>query len=526
MVRIGPFVVGLAKDPKAGQEALRLNEIGASGSQIFGGVLGDADYNTRFQGTRSFDEYDKMRNDGQVRSVLEAVKLPLLNADWYIEPPSDKPQDREIAERMDRQLREGMSHTWRSFLLQALLHLDYGVMPFEKVWELRDGLIMPRKLAPRLPRTVMEWQVDETGGLKAIKQQTWKASTFASVEIPVGKLLVFVNEFEGSNWRGRSLLRSAYKHWYYKDNLYRVQAIALEKRSLGVDVGTLKGDAINAERKREAERLLMGLHAHEKQFLLEIEDQFTYRMENGQAGGRLLDPLPAIEHHDLRIVRSILAEFLAMGAGSTGSLAMHKDKSAFFMMALGGIANNVTDTTQSHFIRPWVDYNWMVDEYPQLRHSRLEVRNVVEFAEAVDKMAGVGALTPDESLEGEARALLDVPPRRLDAAPRPAPGAVTVARQIEKLVSVGRNIFEKGNLSAFADISVPFKRELAEEIEASGFDGDAASLAAAAMSSRLKSTFIAAMANQMKAGGFRPQELRAALERAVRARPEEEANYA
>ena len=514
MVRIGPLQFGLARAPKAGTKSPRLDEMGATGSQIFGGILSQADYNNIFSGPTSYDEYDKMRNDGQVRSALTAVKLPLMNADWYIERASDKPQDREIAERMHDALMHKMTVSWRTVLWHILLHLDYGVMPLEEVWELRDGLVMPRKLAPRMPKTILRWRVDEKGGLAGIEQQASTPRGFQTVVIPIEKLVVFVNELEGSNWKGRSLLRSAYKHWFYKDNLYRVQAIALEKRSLGVDVGKLMGDKISEEGKKEAEAALMTLHAHEKQFLVEVEGQFEYRLETGQRGGGLADPLPAIEHHDLRIVRSVLAEFLAMGSGSTGSLAMHKDKSAFLMMALGGIANTITDTLDAHFLRRWVDYNWTVDEYPVVRYSRLEVRDLVTYADAVEKLGKAGALTMDESVEKESRSLLDVP--QLPAGtPRPTPvpaaGTETTARQVEKLLAVGRDVFERGDMRTVADVSVPFKRELAAELEP-GVATPAEAIARATMiGARMKAAFVGEMIEQMGRGQYRSESLRSAL---------------
>lgn len=394
------------------QPTPHLEEMGATGTQIFGGLLTQQDYNAELAAPNIYDVYDKMRlGDGQVKAALTIIKLPLLNTDWYVEPPTDRPQDREIADFIHDGLMEGMTHSFQDHLQQVLLHLDYGVMPFEKVWTVHEGRVYLRKLAPRLPKSVLHWLTDETGGLAGIRQGALTASTFKIVDIPVDKLLVFVHELEGSNWKGVSILRAAYKHHYYKDNLYRLQAIALEKRSLGVDVGTLQGEAITDTRKKDLERALMTLHGHEKQFFTEVEGQTKYRLEGIGRGG-VLDPLDAIEHHDLRIVRSMITEFLAMGAGSTGSLAMHKDKSSLFLLSLGGIANRVAETHSKYLIRQWVDYNWSnIKEYPRLRYRRLEARDVAVFAKAVLDLSQAAALTPTPEVEAEARSLLDLPPQ-------------------------------------------------------------------------------------------------------------------
>lgn len=390
------------------------SELGSSGVQIFSGMLGQQDYNATLQTPSGYDEYDKMRlSDGQVKAALTIIKLPLLNADWHVESASDSADDKDIADYLQNGLMDGMSHTFAHFLRQSLLMLDYGSIPFEKVWRIEDGKVTLQKLAPRLPRTITQWMCDDQGGLKAIRQSGAFSTNFREVDIPIDKLIVFVNDQEGGNWRGTSILRAAWKHWYFKQGLERIQSIALEKRSLGVDVAKLQGEAITDQRKQEAERALMTLHSHEKQFFVEVEGQVAYRLEGmGTAG--VLDPAGAIEYHDLRIVRSMIVEFLAMGAGSTGSLAMHKDKSSLFLLSLGGIANNIAETINRHLIHQWVDYNWTVKDYPRIRYSRLEARDVEVYAKAVSDLVGAEALHVTPDVEEEARSLLNLPPSTLD----------------------------------------------------------------------------------------------------------------
>jgi hypothetical protein len=108
-------------------------------------------------------------------------------------------------------------------------------------------------------------------------------------------------------------------------------------------------------------------------------------------------------------VRSMITEFLAMGAGSTGSLAMHKDKSSMSMLALGGVANEMCDAFQMHLIRPWVDYNWTVSSYPRLRYTHIDARPLAELAEAVFKFSQAG-MKWTLDIENAMRALLDVAP--------------------------------------------------------------------------------------------------------------------
>ena len=411
-MKIGPLEIRMAV-----RKAAPTDELGQTGTAIFGEQLGQTDYNAALQAPDSYAVYDQMRKgDGMIAAILRVLKLPLVNATWSIERVSDKPLDRMIAEVIEEDLFKNMTISFTAWLRQALLHLDWGVMVFEECWRIGDdGLVRLQKLAPRIPASITQWNMDANGGLRGIQQQA--PPNFTPIDIPIDKLLVFTNDLEGSDYRGTSVLRAAVKHWRYVDGLERVAAIAIEKRAMGMDVGTLKGEARTEEHKRDAEHALMGIRAHEKNYVVEVDEQFGYRLETGGTGG-LLDPLPMIQHHNLQALRSCLVEFVGMGAGSTGSLAMSRDKTSWVLLCLGGIADFICDTTTRHLFKRWVDYNWAGAEAPRLRCSRLEQRDVAVFADAIEKLTASGALTADETVESESRELLSLPER---VGPRAAP---------------------------------------------------------------------------------------------------------
>lgn len=506
-----------------------IDELGSTGSDVVAspstvgatGYLTEQDYSTDLQGANLYTNYDRMRkSDGTIRAGMMAIKLPLLRADWTVEAAADDTKSREIAEFCEADLR-GMTVSFAEWFWHVLLSLDYGSLPFEIVWEMRDDdRVHVRKLAPRHPRTITKWLVDERGGFAGVEQQTMRTDGFHSTEIPARKMVVYVNQKEFSNFRGVSLLRACYKHWRISERMQITDAIAKEKRSLGVDVGTLSGESGNMTTRRAAmERALMTLHSHEKQFFTEIDGQTKYRLEGIGRGGTL-DPLETVEYHDLRALRALLAEFIAMGAGSTGSLAMHKDKSSFFLMALAAVGEMVGDTTDSHLIRKMVDYNFGPQaEYPHFRHSRLDTRAVKELADSVKVFVESGVLIPGPDDEDEVRAVMDFPdkPDEEDARTPPAPAEPTgepppssiaarrrlarprrrreltvaerrvdfakleagldeaqqriveytrrhQARQVDNLVAQGRSLFRSRDARKLEDVNVMLKGEVARDV--------------------------------------------------------------
>jgi len=73
----------------------------------------------------------------------------------------------------------------------------------------------------------------ENGELESVTQRTYKNNNYIEVTIPKEKLMVFVYRREGDNYLGTSLLRQAYKHWFFRDKYYKIDAVAQERLGIG-----------------------------------------------------------------------------------------------------------------------------------------------------------------------------------------------------------------------------------------------------------------------------------------------------
>jgi phage gp29-like protein len=411
MVRIAGFDIIRAARARSYEEiGVTGTSVSASGGNI---ILTQEDYNPDLRGNALYEQWDRMRlSDSQVKAVMSIIKLPLRAADWGIEPPTDKPRDKEIADWIADRLFNGQMRTWDYVLHHMLLSLDFGSMPMEIVWDVRDDdwlhrpMLHLKKLAPRMPKSILEWRLSDEGELDSILQQGEKAGHWKEIEIPGDKLLIFVHDMEGANYKGTSILRQARKDWHIKERLQRINQVAIEKRAAGIDVGTLP-EGGTPEQKTAFESVLQTIRTHERAYVLEPEGH-KYRVEG--ITGSVLDPLPSIQYCDIMILRSILADYLTSGSGSEGSYALVRDRSSFFLMSLGAIANEITSPINRYLIPQWVNYNWPnVTEYPRLTHSRLDRRDVAAVAEALKGLIPVGVITPDDTIEQELRELLELP---------------------------------------------------------------------------------------------------------------------
>jgi len=382
-------------------------EIGASGVTNFQGVIDTEEYVSDLTGSTLYTTIDKMRwSDASVQAALLMCELPIRSAEWDIEPASDSPEDVEIADFVKDNMFEGLVTSWEDTLRQILLMHAYGCMPFEIIYKLtEDGKIGWRKWAPRLPKTIVKWNVDENGELESITQRTYKNNNYIEVVIPEEKLMIFVYRREGDNYLGTSLLRQAYKHWFFRDKYYKIDAVAQERLGIGIPVVRLP-DGYTDDDYDAAENMGKNLRGHEKAYVV-IKQGWEVEMLDLKAGS-LKDPSSMLDHHTREILKSVLAQFIDLGSKSVGSYSLSKDQSQIFLQALDASAKEIEEVINDE-IKNLVDYNWNVEEYPKLTHADLGVKDVKELAEAIQTLSMAGMITSDPETEDYLRRTLKLP---------------------------------------------------------------------------------------------------------------------
>ena len=426
--------------PAGAQPARQENywdEVGRVGTNIFSGYITGEEYNPDLQGLKAIQTYDKMwRSDGQVHSSVTVYTLPLLRAEWSVKPASEGPIDVAIAQKVQDNLMGGLDVPWEDLLWQLLTGMYvYGFELREKVWAEPDeeGLIMLKKLAPRLQKTIWRWYPDEHDELASVEQRAWRpgkpdaegkvlSGDFTPVTIPAEKLALFTLNRIGNNFQGISLLRSAYTHWFYKSKLMYLDGIRIE-RGQGIPTAIAPANANKPDMDRAAEAL-MSYHAHEKNYLLFPPGWSVQILGMGSAS--TVNPKVSIDYHDLQIARAVLAQFLNLSGG--GSQALSRDHSSFFLMSLQSVAQTVKSTVNKQVIRPIVDLNWEVQRYPTLEVTNLDSRDLDEMGGSLSNLASAGLLTPSREVENAIRKTLgfpDLEDGEWEAAhpPLPQPGA-------------------------------------------------------------------------------------------------------
>lgn len=413
---INPSGVSLVKNLQKTEPSLPLSrskpraELGDSGTRLIHGIITE-EYNPQLQGIEGIKIFDEMRkNDGTVRAAMLVCTLPIRRAEWFIKPANDEKESQDVANFVEHALFDWLDITWDDVIRQALLMTVFGVMVFEKVYGTKehDGktYVTLTKLAPRLPKSILMWELaDHTFGIQQIRQDGVLA------QIPGNKLLILVNEREGDNWWGNSMLRSAYKHWYYKDNFYKIDAVAFERQGLGVPFFKMPvGYTVSDE--KAAQNILANLRASESSFLTFPNTYEFGFADMGAKGTR--DPETSINHHNKEILQSVLAQFLELGAtrSGSGSRALSQDHSDLFLKGIESIATTIMSEINKTLIPELVDLNFNdIKAYPVLDYSGISKVDMTALGQAYSQLVTAGAINPTDDDQQWIRAAMGLPPR-------------------------------------------------------------------------------------------------------------------
>ncbi len=374
-------------------------------------------------------------NDEIIFAMLYAIEMLLRQTKFNVEPASSKGVDKDAADFVDSCLND-MQYTWQDTLSEILSFLTYGWSYHEIVYKRRggrskdprysskydDGLIGWRKLPIRAQDTLSRWQYDPvTDELQGMVQTA--PPTYTEVMIPIEKALHFRTRSNKENPEGRSILRGAYRSWYFKKRIQEIEGIGVERDLAGFPIMTappeadIWGESEEAQKKlHNAETIVTSIRRDTREGLVVPEG---WKLELLSAGGkRNFDTGKIIERYDKRIAMTTLADFILLGQQSTGSFALSSDKTELFGTAMGTYLDIICDVFNTQAIPRLIDLNADhfdgFSDYPTMTHGDVENVDLKALGSFVNQMVGCGALTPDGGLEDYLRQAAHLPDRTDD----------------------------------------------------------------------------------------------------------------
>lgn len=410
-------------------------EVGRIGQRRYGGVFYE-EFLPELRGRRGVEAYHEMsENDDIVGAILFAVEMLVKQARWNVEPGGPSAKDKEAAEFVESCM-DDMQSTWIDTISEILSFLTYGWSLHEIVYKRRmgktkdprtkskftDGLIGWQKLPIRAQETLYQWEYDEHDNLIGMTQQP--PPGYEMFTIPMEKALLFRTKSRKDNPEGRSILRNAYRSWYFKRRIQEIEGIGIERDLAGLPViGPTENIDIWDMDDPDMVKTRLSLEAMVKNIRRdEVEGvvmPYGFELKLLSTGGtRQFDTNRIIERYDSRIAMTVLADFILLGHQQVGSFALSSDKTELFAMAIGAYLDIICETFNNKAIPALIDINGEhftgITDYPAMTHGDIEDVDVAKMAAFLKDMVGIGILIPDEGLEDYVRQIGNLPMRTDD----------------------------------------------------------------------------------------------------------------
>lgn len=361
------------------------------------------------------------REDSKVAATYKAITLPIRRANWQL---ADNGAPDEIVAHVAGDLRMSVLGddpnapvprltgrvSFDKHLEQALYATLFGCMFFEQIYEVGDdGREHLVKLAPRWPGTVEKVHVAADGGLESIEQRADSIGTRAldRTKIPVEHLVAYAYNDIGSSWTGTSAFRSVYKNWRLKDELSRIEVIAIDRNGNGVPIYT--GTDLTNDPDGDLERgEQLAREARVGEFAGGAIPAGA-KLEFKGVSGQVMLPRESIAAHDDQIAVASLANFLNLEGGG-GSYALAETQSNFFNQSEQTLAEWFAGVFNQHVIEDLVriaypDYD---GPCPQVVFDAIGSRRDLS-AQDIAALANAKVFQTDLTLEEHVRRLFSMP---------------------------------------------------------------------------------------------------------------------
>ena len=416
---------------KEAEKAGPFAELGALGLRRAAGYL-DEEFLPQIRGRKGVEVFREMsQNDPTVSALLFAVDRLLRNVEWRVDPAGKTKADTDAAKLLETCM-DDMSHTWDDFISEVLSMMVYGWSWHEIVYKRRmgmwekdpkrrsrhsDGMVGWRKMPIRSQDTLLRWVFNEEGDTEAMVQMA--PPKYQTTVIPIDRSLLFRYRHHKNSPEGMSMLRGAYRPWFFKKRLEEFESIGVERDLAGLPIAKVPAEMLRAKPGSDQaksvdafKKLVKSVRRNDQEGMVfpMAYDQETkqplYSFELlGGGGSRQFDTNTIIGRYEQRILMSVLADFILVGHEGGGSYSMHVDKTGIFRTSLNSITQSIADTLNRHAVpRLFIANGWKPAELPKIVPNDVDAPDITVLSQFMQSMSAMGvSWFPDGELENFVR---------------------------------------------------------------------------------------------------------------------------
>lgn len=409
-----------------------MKEYGSIGQRRYAGIFSE-EFLRELQGKRGIEVYREMsENDDICGAVLYVIETLIRQSSWAVQPGGTSAKDQECKEFIESCM-DDMQDTWTDTISEILSFLTFGWSYHEIVYKRRtgntrdpreqskftDGLIGWQKLPIRAQETLFRWEYDEKENLTGMTQLP--PPNYVMATIPIKKALHFRTKSRKNNPEGRSILRTAYRDWYFKRRIQEIEGMGIERDLAGLPVLIAPeewniwnaDDPLMVQAFQRAETIVRNIRRDATEGIV-LPNAWELKLLTS-GGTRQFDTNAIINRYDTRIAMTTMADFILLGHQQVGSFALSSDKTELFSMALGAYLDIICEVFNNQGIPRLLEMNAEhfrgITDYPKLTHGDVETPNLKDLSAYIKELTGCGVLIPDEALEDYVRQAANLPER-------------------------------------------------------------------------------------------------------------------
>lgn len=389
-------------------------------------------------------------NDPVIGAILYLAEMLVRGTTWDVSPAGDTPEDIEAATFL-KSCMDDMEMSWANVISEILSMFTYGFSFHEMIYKVRrgpderspkyrsqysDGRIGWRAMPIRSQTSMDEWIFNEDNELAAFVQVA--EPDYKRVIIPMSKGLLFRTRVSRDNPEGKSLLRNAYRPWFFKKHFEEIEGIGIERDLAGFPVLTAPenldlwndDDPQMVALRTRAEDLVSSVRRDSEEGILLPHGWELELLTSGSS--RQIDIGSTIDRYDNRIAITMLSDIILLG-NKSGSFALADTKQSMLAASLQAQVTNIADVFNSRAVPQLFRFNsFNITKLPRIAPGQIQTPSLKEVA-LIMRAMGLN-IAGDHKLQSHFRHLLGMPELSEDDFKKIYEGQATVAEKTETTI--------------------------------------------------------------------------------------------
>lgn len=378
----------------------QMTELGVSGINRWGSVVSE-ELLTQLQYPQAAQVYKEMSdNDPTIGAILYMTEQLIRKAGWNVLPASESEADKAAAVFLEECMHD-MSMSWENTISEILTMNQYGFSFHEVVYKVRggpdasnstrrskfsDGRIGWSRIPGRSQHTLWGWDFADNGDVKAFVQHA--PPHYKTTTIPLEKGLLFRTKVARDNPEGRSLLRNAYRPWYFKKRIEEIEGIGIERDLAGLPLITTpegvdiwdNNNPVSRRMRNVADSMVRNIRRDRSEGAVLPHGWELKLLSTG--GSRQFDTNSIINRYDNRIAITMLADIVMMGGDKVGSFALGEVKKSLLAASLEALIQHIADVFNTYAVPKLFKFNYFpgITGTPIIKPGEVETPDLKDLA--------------------------------------------------------------------------------------------------------------------------------------------------